>query len=68
MTLRVVVNGQERALEEGSRISDLVTELGLTGRRVAVERNRVIVPRAAHDSTLLDDGDTIEILHFVGGG
>ncbi|WP_233104091.1 sulfur carrier protein ThiS [Haliangium ochraceum] len=43
-------------------------QLGLGDRRVAVERNREVVPRAEHASTTLSDGDTLEVVGFVGGG
>jgi sulfur carrier protein len=43
-------------------------ELGLTGKPVAVERNREVVPRALHESTVLSPGDRLEVVTFVGGG
>lgn len=46
----------------------LLGQLGFAGQRVAVERNREVVPRAEHDSTELRDGDRIELVTFVGGG
>ncbi len=47
---------------------DLITDLGLKGDRVAVEHNGNIVPRAEWANTSLEDGDRLEIVHFVGGG
>ena len=49
-------------------VADLVTELGLDRRKVAVERNLEIVPRSLHETVRLADGDRIEIVQFVGGG
>jgi thiamine biosynthesis protein ThiS len=49
-------------------VAALVAELGLDGRKVAVERNLEIVPRSAYSRTSLADGDRIEIVAFVGGG
>ncbi len=49
-------------------IEDLLSALGLDSRKVAVERNLAIVPRSAYLTTVLSDGDRIEIVHFIGGG
>jgi sulfur carrier protein len=50
------------------RISDLVHDLSLEGKRFAIERNGEIVPRSKHSQTLLVDGDKIEVVAAVGGG
>ncbi|MSP25826.1 MAG: sulfur carrier protein ThiS [Myxococcales bacterium] len=65
--MKLCVNGQEATFREALTIAELTVSLGLSGP-VAVERNGVVVPRAAHASTLLADGDAIEVVHFVGGG
>jgi sulfur carrier protein len=49
-------------------VSALLVSLGLDGRKVAVERNEEIVPRSRYAETLLQDGDALEIVHFIGGG
>ena len=67
-SIDVVINGQSRSIEEGTTISVLLTLLGLGDRRVAVERNREIVPRASHASTVILAGDRLELVTFVGGG
>jgi sulfur carrier protein len=67
-SIDVVINGQPRKIEEGTTVSVLLDQLGLGERRVAVERNREIVPRAQHASTTLADGDRLELVTFVGGG
>jgi len=64
----VVVNGEARQLEAGATVATLITELGLAGKPVAVERNREVVPRAQHASTVLASGDRLEVVTFVGGG
>jgi sulfur carrier protein len=64
----VILNGEERPLEDGRTIADLLNELKLGGRRVAVELNRDIVPTAEYASRAIREGDTIEIVQFVGGG
>ena len=68
VTVQVTVNDEPRRLPAGATVSDLVATLGLGPRRVAVELNREIVTRATYASTVLHDGDTVEIIHFVGGG
>jgi sulfur carrier protein len=67
-TIGVRVNGEERELRAGSTVAELVRELGLAGRRVAVAVNRSVVPRAAFEARRLAAGDRIEILEAVGGG
>ncbi|CAN5899687.1 sulfur carrier protein ThiS [soil metagenome] len=67
-TIDVVINGLPRTVPEGTSVLALIEELGLGGKPVAVERNREIVPRAQHGSTLLAAGDRLEVVTFVGGG
>ncbi len=67
-TIDVVINGQPRSFPEGTSVLALIADLGLTGKPVAVERNREIVPRAQHASTVLSAGDRLEVVTFVGGG
>ncbi len=62
------MNDEPRALRDGGTVADLLATLGLGPRRVAVEVNRSVVPRATYDATVLHDGDAVEIIHFVGGG
>lgn len=63
----IIVNGEERETAAAT-VAELVAELGLDVRKVAVERNLQILPRALHASTALEDGDRLEIVQFVGGG
>ncbi|MEZ5653672.1 MAG: sulfur carrier protein ThiS [Burkholderiaceae bacterium] len=65
---QISVNGETRAIVAGATIADLVAELGLTGKRIAVERNGEIVPRSRHDHTPLAGDDRLEIVVAVGGG
>jgi len=67
-SIDVVINGQARSVGKGTTVAALLTLLGLADKRVAVERNREVVPRAAHAATVLDEGDTLEVVTFVGGG
>lgn len=66
--MRVEVNGKTRTVAPGRTVGALLEELGLDPRLVVVERNREIVRRDALDDAELRDGDTLEIVHFVGGG
>jgi thiamine biosynthesis protein ThiS len=66
--IAVVINGQTRTVVQGTTVAALIVELGLADRRVAVERNLEVVPRAQHASTLLAAGDRLELVTFVGGG
>jgi sulfur carrier protein len=65
----VQLNGKRREIAAGSStLADLVAELGLAGKRIAVECNGEIVPRSRHAETVLADGDRLEIVGAVGGG
>jgi thiamine biosynthesis protein ThiS len=66
--ITVRVNGESRRLPTGSTIADLLRELALDQRRIAVEHNRRVVPRAELGGALLNHGDAVEIVSFVGGG
>lgn len=66
--LSLTVNGEPRRVPEGSTIADLVRSLGLDPAKVAVERNRQIVPRSTLSDVAVAEGDKYEIVHFVGGG
>jgi len=66
--LQLTVNGDPRRIAPGATIADLVASLELDARKVAVERNGAIVARSTLADVLLADGDTLEIVHFVGGG
>jgi thiamine biosynthesis protein ThiS len=66
--MRLVVNGEERVLEDVSDVAGMVRALGLDPRKVAVEQNLQIVPRSTYDHAPIADGDRIEIVHFIGGG
>lgn len=65
--MRLTINGEPREVAEALTIAQLMVHLSLAGR-VAVEVNREIVPRARHEEHVLEEGDTLEIVHFVGGG
>jgi thiamine biosynthesis protein ThiS len=66
--MRVMVNGEEQQVEPSTTVKQLLASLGLGDTLVAVERNEEVVPRAQHGSTALEEGDRVEVVHFVGGG
>jgi len=66
--MRIKVNGRWRQAPEGITIAELLKEMSLEPRRVAVERNKQLVPRATHAQTALGDQDELEIVTLVGGG
>jgi len=66
--MHVVVNGEARDLPAGTTVAQLVLQLGLADRRVAVEVNRGIVPRSEHAARRLADGDRVEVVAAIGGG
>ena len=63
----VKING-EMFDKNGKSISDILNEMEINMQRVAVELNEEIVPKAKYDDTILNDGDCVEIVRFVGGG
>lgn len=65
--IRVTVNGEEKRVPANTTVAALVASMNLRGP-VAVERNREIVVRAEHPTTLLSEGDELEVVSFVGGG
>ncbi len=66
--MKLIINGETKEVQEGLTLVTLLEQLQIRPARVVVERNRAIVSRDAYDSTLLADGDVLEIVHFVGGG
>lgn len=64
----IVVNGVDYILEKPTQLVDLVSQLSLQGKKLAVERNREIVPRSQFAVTELKNGDVLEIIVAVGGG
>ena len=62
------VNGDPRRVTVGATVAEMLAELGLDARKVAVERNLEIVPRSTFGDVRVEDGDRYEIVHFVGGG
>ncbi len=68
LDLSVRVNGEPRRVPGPISIAEMLCQLGLDPRKVAVERNLEIVPRSSLSEARVADGDAFEIVHFVGGG
>lgn len=66
--MRITVNGEPREVPDDLTVAGLLGQLGLTSTGVAVEQNREIVPRAEHLARRVSEGDSFEVVHFVGGG
>ena len=66
--MHITVNGEARQVVAGATIAGLLDELKLTGKPVAVEVNRELVPRQRHGEHRLAEGDLVEIVTLVGGG
>ena len=65
--MKLIINGEEKDTAAAT-LADLIEQLGMKPDRVAVELNRDIIQRERWAATKLDDGDKLEIVHFVGGG
>ena len=66
--ISVQINGETREFGHPIRVSELIAELGLAGKRIALERNGDIVPRGVFAEQTVANGDRIEIVVAVGGG
>ncbi len=66
--MEITLNGEEYAHAGEPTVAGLLAALALEPRKIAVERNREIIPRSLYDATPVTEGDRIEIVQFVGGG
>jgi len=66
--MELLINGEAAQLSAGLTVLELLEQRNLQAQTVVVERNRVLVPKDAFAATRLEAGDSLEILHFVGGG
>lgn len=66
--MTVTINGESREIPNGLSVAEMLAHLGIAGDRVAIERNRDILPRAEWQGTAVAASDVYEIVHFVGGG
>jgi thiazole synthase len=66
--LTITLNGERFELADPITVAELLTQLAIDARRVAVEHNLVVLKRVAFEQTLVGEGDEVEIVNFVGGG
>ena len=67
-SVAIRVNGEARRVSSGLSVTQMLSAIGIDSAKVAVERNREIVPRSLLGQVGVEDGDEYEIVHFVGGG
>lgn len=67
-TISIHINGEHRRIRQGMNLAQLASELGFVPEKIAVERNLEVVPRSTLGDVPVEDGDELEIVHFVGGG
>jgi sulfur carrier protein len=66
--MHITLNGDRQDFPDKLSANELLRALGLTGKRLALEVNREIVPRSTFDSHIIQPGDQVEIVHAIGGG
>ncbi|MAM79018.1 MAG: thiamine biosynthesis protein ThiS [Alphaproteobacteria bacterium] len=66
--MEITLNGEKFTLETGSNIVNLIDKLNLDVDKLAIERNLEIVPKSKFAMTIIEEGDKLEIVHFIGGG
>ena len=66
--MKITLNGKEHKLAHPMTVEALLGSLALKVGQVAIERNRTIVPRSTYGQEMLNEGDEIEVVHFIGGG
>ena len=67
--MHLIINGEDHDdLPDGLNVAALIAHLGLPGGKIAVERNREVVPKSRYGEVALEPHDRLEIIHFIGGG
>ncbi|MDH5395031.1 MAG: sulfur carrier protein ThiS [Gammaproteobacteria bacterium] len=66
--MQITINGEKRDVAEGLTAAQLVEEMNISGKRIAMEVNLEIVPRSGYETHIFKTGDRVEIVHAVGGG
>ena len=67
--MHLIINGKDHDdLPDGMSVADLVVHLELSIRKIAIERNREVVPKSTFQDVILENHDVLEIIHFIGGG
>ncbi len=68
MVIAVSINGEIQEFEAPLTVAELMQRVGVVPQKVAIEHNQSIVPRSQHAHVMVDEGDAIEIVEFIGGG
>lgn len=68
MAINIKINGEDKSVNEGVTFRQLLNDFEIKTIGIAVERNRIIVPKSTFDTATVNDGDEIEIVRMVGGG
>jgi thiamine biosynthesis protein ThiS len=66
--INVTINGDAHRLAEELNLTDLLAQFDIESDKVAIEHNLAIVPKSTFARVMIGDGDTLEIVHFIGGG
>ena len=66
--MKLTINGEERDVHSSATVTELIAELDITAPNIAVAVNHQVVPRSQYPATRIQEGDTVEIVHAVGGG
>ena len=66
--MNIVINGEQRTLDNGTNLQQLISILSLENKRLAIEVNQELVPRSEHTSYALKQDDKVEIVQAIGGG
>ena len=66
--MQITLNGETREIREGATAAELLAELEMTDRRIAMEVNEELLPRSQFEAYRFDQGDRVEIVHAIGGG
>ena len=66
--MKIYINGQDRDIAENCSVNDIINDLGLTGKKIAIELNKEILPFQQYTTQILHDEDRLEIVHAIGGG
>ncbi len=68
MSIEIIINGEPHLCADGTSIKQLLNDMKLPLKKIAIERNLEIVPKMAYSTTILAENDRLEIVHFIGGG
>lgn len=66
--MNIYINEKPHVLTEPTTLTELIEQLGLTGKRIAIELNQEIAPRSQYSQITLQENDQLEIVHAIGGG